>query len=58
MPKFAVEVQYLLPAWNCVIVEAETPMQPKRLSCSASADQTPNIARVMPARHQRCGLDK
>jgi hypothetical protein len=23
MPKFAVEVQYLLPVWNCVIVEAE-----------------------------------
>ena len=22
MPKFAVEVQYLLPVWNCVIVEA------------------------------------
>jgi hypothetical protein len=23
MPKFAVEVQYLLPVWTCVIVEAE-----------------------------------
>jgi len=23
MPKYAIEVQYLLPVWACVIVEAE-----------------------------------
>ena len=30
MPKFAVEVQYLLPVWACVIVEADDAKEAKR----------------------------
>jgi hypothetical protein len=30
MPKYAVEVQYLLPVWACVIVEADDAEEAKR----------------------------
>ena len=30
MPKFAVEVQYLLPVWACVIVEADDAKEARR----------------------------
>jgi hypothetical protein len=30
MPKFVVEVQYLLPVWACVIVEANDAAEAKR----------------------------
>jgi hypothetical protein len=30
MPKYAVEVQYLLPVWACVIVEAHDAKEAKR----------------------------